>query len=77
MAHPLTPQLLPLAALPPALVLWGMAWRHLARLRAGQADPQGEDRVRSAVGLCRWVLAASLLGCAAAALAQAMLLALS
>ena len=42
------------------------------RLRAGHADPQGEDRYRSAARLCRAALAAAALGCAAAALARAL-----
>jgi hypothetical protein len=75
--HPLTVHLLPLAALPLVLPVWAAARHHLARLQAGQADPQGADRVRSAVGLCRWALAAAVLGCAAAALARALLLVLA
>src|SRR6516165_2331810 len=46
--HPLAVPLLPLAALPLTLPVWAACRRHLARLQAGQADPQGEDRVRSA-----------------------------
>ena len=76
-AHPLTVHLLPLASLPLTLAVWAATRRRLARHRAGQADPQGEERVRSAAGLCRAALAASLLGCLAAALARALLLALS
>jgi hypothetical protein len=74
--HPLAVHLLPLAALPLTLPVWAAARRHLARLQAGQADPQGEDRVRSAAGVCRWALAATALGCTAAGLAR-LLLALS
>ncbi len=70
--HPLTIHLLPLAALPLTLAAWAAGRRQLKRLQAGRADPQGADRVRSAVGLCRWTLAATVLGCAAATLARVL-----
>jgi hypothetical protein len=68
-----TVQLLPLAALPLTLPAWAACRRYLARRRAGRANAQGEDRVRDAAVLCRWALAATAAGCAAMALARALL----
>jgi hypothetical protein len=73
-ARRLTVQLLPLAALPLTLPARAACRRHLARLRAGRANQQGMDRVRAAARLFRWALAATAAGCAAVALARALLL---
>ncbi len=75
--HPLAVYLLPFASLPLTLPAWAASRHQLARHQAGRADPQGAERVRAAVGLCRAALAAPALGCAAAALARLLSLALS
>jgi hypothetical protein len=75
--NPLAVHLLPLASLPLTLATWAASRRHLARLQAGDADPQGEERVRSAAGLCRAALVVTVLGCVAAALTRALQLVLS
>jgi hypothetical protein len=59
------------------VALWAPSRRHLARLQTGDAGPQGEERVRSAEGLCRAALVVTVLGCVAAALTRALQLVLS